>query len=67
MLGSFIFLNGVQQTDNLAQYLMAGEVNRIIVTQLDDCPAGNTLASAILYVNGYAIQVRCAPNVLLND
>lgn len=49
--GSYVFLGG-SGTTNLAPYVLAGEVNRVVVTQVDDCCSANNLHSAIVVLNG---------------
>lgn len=58
---SFVFLGGTQTTGNLAQFLASGEINRVVVTQVDDCPVGNNLGSAAIVLNGEAVPVCVAP------
>ena len=53
--GSYIYLNGTATT-NLASYVTEG-VNRVVVTQVDDCPDGNNLHSAIVVLNGETVAV----------
>lgn len=58
--GSYVFLGGTG-TSNLADYVVAGE-NRVIVTQVDDCPTGNNLYQASVVLNGTTVQVGCTPS-----
>jgi hypothetical protein len=44
-----------QATGNLASFVVAGEVNRVIITQVDDCAVGNDLGSAQVSLNGTVI------------
>jgi hypothetical protein len=44
-----------QSTGNLASYVAAGEVNRVVITQVDDCAVGNNLNSAQISLNGTVI------------
>jgi hypothetical protein len=44
-----------QSTGNLAAYVVAGEVNRVVITQVDDCPGGNNLNSALISLNGTVV------------
>ncbi len=54
--GGYIYQLTGQTTGNLASYVVAGEVNRVIITQVDDCAVGNNLNSAQVYLNGAVIQ-----------
>lgn len=49
--GSYVFLGGSGTTD-LSTYVVSGEVNRVVVTQVDDCCSENNLRSAIVVLNG---------------
>lgn len=53
--GSYIYL-GDTETANLAAYVAEG-VNRVVVTQMDDCPDGNNLQSAVVVLNGESVDV----------
>lgn len=53
--GSYVYLSE-SGTTNLASYVTEG-VNRVVVTQVDDCPTGNNLQSAIVVLNGEAVAV----------
>jgi len=53
--GSYIYLGGTSTT-NLASYVTEG-VNRVVVTQVDDCPTGNNLQSALVVLNGETVDV----------
>jgi len=55
--GSYIFLGPSQSTSNLAPYVTVGEVNRVIVTQVDDCAVGNNLGYAAISLNGSVVTV----------
>ena len=58
--GSYVFLGGTGTT-NLAPYVVSGEINRVVVTQVDDCAVGNNLRSANVVLNGTQIvQQPCA-------
>jgi hypothetical protein len=57
--GSYVYLGG-SATANLASYVTEG-VNRIVVTQVDDCPGGNTLAYAQITLNGASVSYNTAP------
>ena len=51
--GSYVYLGGTG-TANLASYVTTGQ-NRVVVTQVDDCPVGNNLQSASVVLNGQTI------------
>ena len=51
--GSYVALNGSGTTD-LATYMGEG-VNRVVITQLDDCAVGNNLREARIVLNGVVI------------
>lgn len=57
--GSYVYLGG-SGTTNLAAYVVTGEVNRVVVTHVDDCCSGSYLESAILVIEGEALQ-PCVP------
>ena len=52
--GSYVFLGG-SGTTNLAPYVVSGETNRVIITQVDDCCSGNNLHSAKVILNGNTV------------
>ncbi len=52
--GSYVYLGG-SGTTNLAPYVVEGEVNRVVITQVDDCCYHNYLRSAKVNLNGYYI------------
>lgn len=52
--GSYVFLGG-SGTANLAPHVVAGETNRVVITQMDDCAVGNNLSSAAVNLNGTVI------------
>ncbi|GMU39195.1 MAG: hypothetical protein AMXMBFR23_00610 [Chloroflexota bacterium] len=52
--GSYVYLGG-SGTSNLAPYVVAGETNRVLITQMDDCAVGNNLQSAQVNLNGTVI------------
>lgn len=54
--GSYVFLGGSGTTD-LHDYVVSGEVNRVVVTQVDDCCSENNLQSAIVVPNGEPVSV----------
>ncbi|MQC48249.1 MAG: hypothetical protein DWG77_04030 [Chloroflexi bacterium] len=53
--GSYIFLGPTQSTTDLSSAMVAGEVNRVLITQVDDCATGNNLASATILLNGTVV------------
>ena len=57
--GSYVYLGG-SGTADLAGYVTEGQ-NRVVVTQVDDCPGGNQLQSAVVTLNGQAVQTVCTP------
>ncbi|WP_147333025.1 hypothetical protein [Archangium gephyra] len=58
--GSYVYIHGPeQQTANLAPYVQVGEVNRVVITQVDDCCSGNTLHRAEVRLNGAGIPPGC--------
>ena len=58
---SYIFLGGAQPTANLASLVVAGEVNRVVVTQVDDCAVANHRVSAAIVLNGSVIPPNQPP------
>src|SRR4051794_11781439 len=48
----FIYQLTGQATGDLSSFVVAGEVNRVIITQVDDCAVGNNLGSAQVFLNG---------------
>ncbi len=52
--GSYVYLGGTG-TANLADYVADGE-NRVVVTQVDNCPTGNNLQVAQVVLNGETIS-----------
>jgi hypothetical protein len=52
--GSYVFLGGAGTSD-LSGYVISGESNRVVVTQVDDCCSGNNLRSAIVVLNGETV------------
>jgi hypothetical protein len=57
--GSYV-VGGGTQTSDLAAYVTTGD-NRVVITQEDDCPTGNNLASAVVVLNGETVAVNQAP------
>jgi hypothetical protein len=53
--GSFVFLGG-SGTSDLAPFVQRGEVNRVVVTQVDDCCSANNLRSASVVLNGKVLS-----------
>lgn len=49
--GSYVFLGGSGTTD-LHSYVVSGEINRVVITQVDDCCSENNLRSAKVVLNG---------------
>ncbi|HEY5909334.1 MAG TPA: hypothetical protein VJA21_01885 [Verrucomicrobiae bacterium] len=49
--GSYVFLGG-NGTANLANLVKAGETNRVVVTQVDDCCSNCSLQTAEVVLNG---------------
>ncbi|MFT4621512.1 MAG: hypothetical protein ACI8PZ_000164 [Myxococcota bacterium] len=52
--GSYVFLGGVG-TSNLADHVVPGERNRVVVTHVDDCCSGSRLAEARVVLEGEVI------------
>ena len=63
----YIDQNTAQSTGNLASYVVAGEVNRVVITQVDDCPVGNNLNSAQIALNGTVIPLSTTTSSTLED
>jgi len=53
--GSYVYLGGTATAD-LASYLVPG-INRVVITQVDDCASGNNLGSAVVTLNGGDVGV----------
>ncbi|MDA0301422.1 MAG: PxKF domain-containing protein [Chloroflexi bacterium] len=53
--GGNIYQGTPQSTANLAPYVVAGEVNRVVIQQVDDCAVGNNLNSAQIFLNGTVV------------
>lgn len=51
----YIYALTGQSTGDLSPYVVAGEVNRVVITQVDDCATGNNLHSAQISLNGTVI------------
>lgn len=65
--GSYIFLGGAQQTTDLSSVVKLGEVNRVVITQVDDCATGNNLRVARIVLNGTVVPVDSTPPVISWD
>jgi hypothetical protein len=52
--GSYVFLGGSGTTD-LHSYVVSGEINRVVITQVDDCCVENNLRSAVVVLNGEVV------------
>lgn len=52
--GSYVFLGGSGTTD-LAPLVERGEINRVVVTQVDDCCSSNNLQRATVLINGASL------------
>ena len=57
--GSYV-LGGGTTTSDLASYVVTGE-NRVVITQIDVCPNGNSLGSAVVILNGETVVVNQNP------
>ena len=60
--GSYVFLGG-SGTANLATLVKSGEVNRVVVTQTDDCCYHSYLSSALVVLNGELVPVPIAVGI----
>ena len=49
-----VFLGGSGTTD-LEAYVVSGEINRVVITQVDDCCSENNLHSAVVVLNGEVV------------
>ena len=58
--GSYVYLGG-SGTTNLKDYVVSGENNRVVVTQVDDCCSENNLRSAVVVLNGEPVVTPAAP------
>lgn len=59
--GSYVYLGG-SGTTNLAPHVVAGETNRVVITQVDDCPIGNKLQNAVVVLNGTTVKAKFGDN-----
>jgi hypothetical protein len=57
--GSYVFLGGSGTTD-LHSYVVSGELNRVVITQVDDCCSENNLRSAKVVLNGEVVTAASA-------
>jgi hypothetical protein len=64
--GSYVFLGGSGTTD-LAAFVVSGESNRVVVTQVDDCCIENNLRSAVVLLNGQVVHTGCDTAADCND
>ncbi len=55
-----IVLKGEPKTADLSSLVVAGETNRVVIVQVDDCATDNNLRNAQLYVNGTAASENAA-------
>lgn len=63
---AYIVLGGPAETTDISQYIAVGEVNRVVITQVDDCPSGNNLQYAAIVLNGEPIiqEPECEPETM---
>lgn len=59
--GSYVYLGG-SGTSDLKAYVVSGEVNRVVVTQVDDCCSANNLHSAVVVLNGTSVVTATCGN-----
>lgn len=64
--GSYVYLGG-SGTTNLASYVKAGELNRVIITQVDDCCSENRLRRADVVLNGQVVDTACSGSASCDD
>lgn len=64
--GSYVYLGG-SGTANLAAYVKAGENNRVVITQVDDCCVENHLQSAKVVLNGEVVSTACTNSASCDD
>jgi len=53
-----ISLGGSPTSANYASLAVAGEINRMVIVQFDDCPTGNNLTGARVNVNGQVAEIN---------
>ena len=58
--GSYVYLGG-SGTSNLVSYVKSGEINRVVITQVDDCCSQNNLRVARVNLNGQVIETNDPP------
>jgi hypothetical protein len=64
--GSYVYLGG-SGTANLASYVKSGELNRVVITQVDDCCIENHLQSAKVVLNGQVVSTACTSAATCDD
>ena len=64
--GSYVFLNQ-SSTIDLSSVVVAGETNRVVITQIDDCPVGNNLITANINLNGSVLSLNEDPSLGASD
>ena len=64
--GSYVYLGGTGTT-NLASYVKAGEINRVVITQVDDCCTHNRLQRAAVVLNGEEVSTACSGSASCDD
>lgn len=64
--GSYVYLGG-SGTTNLAAHVQPGELNRVVITQVDDCCSENRLRSASVVLNGSVVNTACTHNAACDD
>lgn len=64
--GSYVYLGGSGTTD-LSALVVSGEVNRVVVTQVDDCCIENNLREARVVLNGEVIDTGCHSDAECDD
>ncbi|MFL5343815.1 MAG: immunoglobulin-like domain-containing protein [Hyalangium sp.] len=63
----FLHINGSLSTGNLAAYVATGEVNRVVLTQVDDCCTESRLTGAVIQINGEVVGLACQSDSECND
>lgn len=64
--GSYVYLGG-SGTADLGPYVLSGEQNRVVVTQVDDCCTENNLHSAVVVLNGEIVNTGCNSDAECDD
>ena len=59
--GSYVFL-GASGTSDLASLVIPGEINRVVITQVDDCCCDNNLHEARVVLNGGIVDSGPPPD-----